>query len=67
MRNAVSIGIPFAIAPWIQRSGIQTMFIICGMISLAVTATMIPMVLWGKKARRAMAPRYLSIVDRYTI
>ncbi|KAJ5338232.1 hypothetical protein N7452_004960 [Penicillium brevicompactum] len=60
MRNTVSIGIPFAITPWIERQGLQNMFIVCGMISLGVTASIIPMVLWGKPARRAFAARYRS-------
>ncbi|KAG0153171.1 hypothetical protein PDIDSM_5021 [Penicillium digitatum] len=64
MRNAVSIGIPFAIAPWIQRNGIQGMFIACGMMSLAITGTIIPMVIWGKSARRALTGRYLDITKR---
>ncbi|CAG7983677.1 unnamed protein product [Penicillium salamii] len=63
IRNAVSIGIPFAITPWIQRRGIQNMFIVCGMISLGVSATIVPLVLWGKAARRALAARYRDIVD----
>ncbi|KAK4862522.1 hypothetical protein LT330_002655 [Penicillium expansum] len=64
MRNAVSIGIPFAISPWIQRNGIQNMFIACGMMSLAITGTIIPMIIWGKSARRALRGRYLDIVER---
>lgn len=64
MRNAVSICIPFAVSPWIQRNGIQNMFIACGMMSLAVTATIIPMVIWGKSARRALTGRYRKIVER---
>ncbi|KAJ5498090.1 Major facilitator superfamily domain general substrate transporter [Penicillium expansum] len=64
MRNAVSIGIPFAISPWIQRNGIQNMFIACGMMSLAITGTIIPMIVWGKSARRALRGRYLDIVER---
>ncbi|CAG8385131.1 unnamed protein product [Penicillium salamii] len=63
IRNAVSIGIPFAITPWIQRQGIQNMFIVCGMISLGVSATIVPLVLWGKAARRALATRYRDMVD----
>lgn len=62
MRNAVGIAIPFAISPWIQRNGIQNMFIACGMLSLAITGTIIPMVLWGKSGRRALAGRYRDIV-----
>ncbi|KAJ6156895.1 hypothetical protein N7497_005780 [Penicillium chrysogenum] len=63
MRNAVGIAVPFVISPWIQRSGIQNMFITCGMLSLAITGTIIPMVLWGKSARRALAGRYRDIAD----
>jgi hypothetical protein len=65
MRNAVSIGIPFAITPWIQRNGLQNMFVACGFISFGVTLTIIPMVVWGKAARRALAGRYRSIVEEH--
>jgi high-affinity Fe2+/Pb2+ permease len=64
MRNAVSIGIPFAITPWINRNGIQNMFIIAGFISLGVTGLMIPMMMWGKNSRRALAPRYHEMVRK---
>ncbi|KAJ5996297.1 hypothetical protein N7522_007957 [Penicillium canescens] len=65
MRNAVSIGIPFAITPWIQRNGLQNMFVACGFISFGVTLTIIPMVIWGKAARRALAGRYRGIVEEH--
>ncbi|PKX89624.1 putative MFS transporter [Aspergillus novofumigatus IBT 16806] len=58
LRNAISIGIPFAISPWLERSGAQDMFIACGFTSLAVTMTIIPMVLYGKKMRMVTAGRY---------
>lgn len=64
MRNAVSIAIPFATTPWVHRNGIQNMFIACGMMSLAVNGMTIPMVIWGKSARRALTNRYLDIVKR---
>lgn len=63
MRNAVSIAIPFATTPWIQRNGIQNMFIACGMMSLAINGLIIPMIIWGKSARRALTHRYLDIVE----
>ncbi|KAJ5778144.1 hypothetical protein N7520_001390 [Penicillium odoratum] len=63
MRNAVSIGIPFAITPWIERNGTQNMFIACGFISLGITSLMIPMIIWGKDARRASAARYYRLVQ----
>ncbi|CAI7613110.1 unnamed protein product [Penicillium palitans] len=64
MRNTVSIAIPFATTPWVHRNGIQNMFIACGMMSLAVNGMTIPMVIWGKSARRALTNRYLDIVKR---
>ncbi|CAG8039809.1 unnamed protein product [Penicillium olsonii] len=63
MRNAVSIGIPFAITPWMERQGTQNMFIVSGFVSLAVSATIIPVVLWGKFYRRASAARYRELVE----
>ncbi|KAJ6017803.1 MFS general substrate transporter [Penicillium sp. IBT 35674x] len=64
MRNAVSIGIPFAISTWIERDGLQNMFIACGFISLAITSLMIPMIFWGKDARRASAARYYRVMEK---
>lgn len=65
MRNAVSIGIPFAITPWMKRNGIQTMFITCGMVSFAIAGLVIPMALWGKSARRKLKRRYEEIVEEH--
>ena len=62
MRNAFSIGIPFAITPWMHHSGLQNMFIICGFVALAINAWIIPMVIWGKDARRVFASRYYAVV-----
>ncbi|KAJ5280802.1 hypothetical protein N7478_006174 [Penicillium angulare] len=64
MRNAVSIGIPFAITPWINQNGIQNMFIIAGFISLGITGLMVPVIIWGKRARRALAPHYREMVRK---
>ncbi|KAL2787798.1 major facilitator superfamily domain-containing protein [Aspergillus keveii] len=66
LRNAISIGIPFAITPWMQRSGPQNMFIACGFISLAITLTIIPMIVYGKKIRAATAMRYRTMVVQQT-
>jgi hypothetical protein len=59
----VSIGIPFAITPWIKRDGLQNMFIATGFISLAITGLIIPMIIWGKDSRRKLAAKYYSLVD----
>ncbi|KAJ5376806.1 MFS general substrate transporter [Penicillium cosmopolitanum] len=64
LRNACSIGIPFAITPWIARNGLQNMFIACGFISFGVTLLAVPMIFWGKTARRALAVRYYRLVEQ---
>ena len=58
LRNAISIGTPFAIQPWMMRSGLQNMFITCGFVSLAVSGLTIPMIFYGKRIRMAWAERY---------
>ncbi|KAK5788769.1 hypothetical protein VI817_009727 [Penicillium citrinum] len=64
LRNAISIGIPFAITPWMERNGLQNMFIACGFISLGISSLAIPMVFWGKAARRGLATRYHRLVEQ---
>ena len=64
LRNAISIGIPFAITPWMERDGISNMFIACGFISLAVAGLCIPMVFWGKASRRKLAPVYRAMATK---
>lgn len=51
LRNAVSVGVPFGITPWMERDGLTNMFIICGFISLAVSCTYIPLAIYGKRVR----------------
>ncbi|OOF91810.1 hypothetical protein ASPCADRAFT_399706 [Aspergillus carbonarius ITEM 5010] len=67
LRNAISIGIPFAISPWLDRSGAQNMFIACGFISLAITLTIIPMAIWGKKMRGLTAERYRAMAAKQRV
>ncbi|KAL2832731.1 major facilitator superfamily domain-containing protein [Aspergillus pseudoustus] len=62
LRNAISIGVPFAITPWMQRTGPRDMFIACGFISLAITLTIIPIIVYGKRIRERTAPRYRAMV-----
>lgn len=47
-----------------QRDGLQNMFIACGFISLGVTLLIVPMILWGKSARRRLAGRYFRLVEQ---
>ncbi|KAK1147555.1 hypothetical protein N8T08_000897 [Aspergillus melleus] len=47
LRNAFSIGIPFAITPWMQRNGLTNMFFTCGFISLGGDEREIPRYGWA--------------------
>ncbi|EAW06966.1 putative MFS transporter [Aspergillus clavatus NRRL 1] len=58
LRNAFSIGIPFAVMPWLERDGMSNMFIACGFISLGITLLTIPMIMYGKQFRRMTEARY---------
>ncbi|KAJ0415427.1 MFS general substrate transporter [Aspergillus carlsbadensis] len=62
LRNAISIGIPFAITPWMERSKLQNMFLACGFISLGITLTIVPMVVYGKRIRERTAGRYAVLI-----
>ncbi|KAB8230402.1 putative MFS transporter [Aspergillus alliaceus] len=64
LRNAFSIGIPFAISPWMERSGLTNTFIACGFISLGVTLTLLEMVIYGKRIRQATARRYHEMAGK---
>ncbi|KAJ4004801.1 hypothetical protein NW752_009533 [Fusarium irregulare] len=64
MRNAISVAIPFAIVPWMNTMGLSNMYILSGMIAFAIGCLFIPMIIWGKKIRTALAPRYWKLVAK---
>jgi hypothetical protein len=64
LRNAISIGIPFAITPWMLRDGLQNMFIACGFLSLGISLLIVPMIFYGKNSRRGLAARYYRLVEQ---
>ncbi|KAE8155086.1 major facilitator superfamily domain-containing protein [Aspergillus avenaceus] len=63
LRYSLSIGIPFAITPWMERSGLTNMFIACGFISLVITFTLVAMAMYGKRFRRAISTRYCKMAS----
>lgn len=63
-RNAVSVAMPFAMVPWLTRMGLSNMFIVIGCLSLAIGLLFIPMIIWGKRIRIALAPYYYSLVEK---
>lgn len=64
VRNAVGIPIPFAITPWLQHSGLSNMFITAGLVSFAISMLFVPLIIWGKKIRKALAPRYYELLEK---
>ncbi|KAF9886871.1 hypothetical protein FE257_010994 [Aspergillus nanangensis] len=64
LRNAFSIGIPFAITPWLENNGLTYMFVACGFMSLGVTLTLLGMVVYGKQIRRKTARRYRDMAAK---
>jgi hypothetical protein len=64
LRNTVSVGVTFAIVPWMTSMGLTNMFIISGCIAFAIGSLFVPMIIYGKKIRTALAPRYWKLVER---
>lgn len=64
VRNAIGIPIPFVITPWLQTSGMSKMFITAGLISFAISMLFVPLIIWGKKIRKALAPRYYELLEK---
>ncbi|KAF4781434.1 major facilitator superfamily transporter [Colletotrichum scovillei] len=64
VRNAVSVGVPSALVPWMSNMGLTNMYILSGVISLLIGLLYVPMIIWGKRIRTILAPRYLRLVER---
>lgn len=63
LRNALSIGMPSALTPWIAAVGFSNMFIILGCLCLFIGMLYVPLLIWGKKIRTQLAPRYYHLVE----
>lgn len=61
MRNVFSIWVPFTITPWMMSMGIRNMFIMMGLLSLAISLLYLPMMWFGKRARTKLAGRYAEM------
>ncbi|KAK8069997.1 major facilitator superfamily transporter [Apiospora phragmitis] len=63
-RNAFSIVIPVALTPWMATMGVQYMYVTAGCISLVIGLLHLPLIIWGKRIRTALAPRYYNVVEK---
>lgn len=46
--------------------GLSNMYIMSGSISLFIGLLHIPLIIWGKRIRTALAPRYWRLVEKRT-
>ncbi|KAG8169488.1 hypothetical protein KVR01_000233 [Diaporthe batatas] len=46
------------------NSGMSNMFITAGLISFAISMLFVPLIIWGKKIRKALAPRYYELLEK---
>ncbi|PHH77438.1 hypothetical protein CDD80_607 [Ophiocordyceps camponoti-rufipedis] len=61
-RNTVSMIGPVSISGWMEVMSITNIFITAAFISLAINLTGIPLAIWGKRSRAAIAPKYYKLV-----
>ncbi|KAL1594383.1 hypothetical protein SLS60_010143 [Paraconiothyrium brasiliense] len=64
IRNAISNALPFSVTPWMAAMNLQNMFILSGAISFSVNGTTGVFVVYGKRIRRRLAPRYYTLIER---
>jgi len=64
VRNMVSMAMVFAISPWIAGMGVYNMFVLLGVLTIAVNATYIPMMIYGKRLRKLSAQNYAKYAAR---
>ncbi|KAM0430880.1 hypothetical protein ACHAPT_005512 [Fusarium lateritium] len=64
VRNAVSVAVPFALVPWMETMGLTNMYILSGCIAFSIGLLFVLMIIWGKRIRTVLAPRYWELVER---
>ncbi|UNI16979.1 hypothetical protein JDV02_003361 [Purpureocillium takamizusanense] len=62
VRNAACVGIPFGIVPWMESAGLTKMFVVGGCVAIVMSLLYIPLLVWGRRARVALAPFYEKLV-----
>lgn len=62
-QNALSIAGPFAIEKWRHNMGLTNMFITAAVLGLVINAFAIPLAIWGKRSRIALASRYHKLAE----
>lgn len=58
------MAVPFAMVPWWINMGLSNMFITIGSLSLFIGLLYVPLLIWGKRIRTQLAPRYEKLVAK---
>ncbi|OHW93888.1 major facilitator superfamily transporter [Colletotrichum incanum] len=58
IRNAATIGVPFAVVPWMNLTSLTSIGAISGCIASVVCFWYIPLLIWGRQIREALHARY---------
>lgn len=64
IRNTMYFAVSYGIQHWIDGMGLQNAYISCAFIGMAATAVFLPMIRYGKAARRRKAAAYRAMVDK---
>lgn len=64
MRNILSLIVLFVLTPWVEGMGLQNTHIICAVIAFVIYLLPIPLLIWGKAARKATAASYKKMAER---
>ncbi|KIW18432.1 hypothetical protein PV08_02720 [Exophiala spinifera] len=62
--DALASAVAMSLSPWIKGTGLNTVFVICTVVSTVVFLTTIPMMIWGKAFRARTAKRYAMMAQR---
>ena len=63
VRNICATIIVFSLTSWIEGMGLHNAFTVVGCLSLPINMLCVPLIIFGKRFRRACAPRYRMFAD----
>ncbi|EXJ88388.1 hypothetical protein A1O1_05318 [Capronia coronata CBS 617.96] len=63
INNTIGCIFSFVTSQWIDASGVQNTFIAIGVLAFVFIMTTVPMIIWGKKARRWTRNRYHTFLE----
>ncbi|KAK5216424.1 hypothetical protein LTR72_010598 [Exophiala xenobiotica] len=62
IRNTMSFSVSYGITPWVTNMGYQNAFITAACVACAQISLFLVFIKWGRRMRKASAPRYLKYV-----